>query len=196
MILFIRTCPWVVKIWTLVMALVSEFVAVPSSHSERHRYVFGLVCLAMLSSALPSLIFSTSNRGLTTSYMMQSCLYLTWTYAIVDLLAAYSENHCVLVTYLLLCHFLSAQMTALKQQRRILLYADFIVRVNFTLMCILSLVCLLICPRVHMQGAWVTTILFLPEVLGLVVSAVHSVVKGLGDLYEEYMSDDWGYKYQ
>jgi hypothetical protein len=196
MILFIRTCPWVVKIWTLVMALVSEFVAVPSSHSERHIYVFGLVCLAMLSSALPSVIFSTSNRSLTTSYMMQSCLYLTWTYTIVDLLAAYSDEYCVLVTYLLLCHFLSAQMTALKQQRRVLLYADFVVRLNFTLMCILSLVCLLICPRVHMQGVWVTTILFLPEVLGLVVSAVHSVVKGLGDLYEEYMSEDWGYKYQ
>ena len=76
------------------------------------------------------------------------------------------------------------------------MYADFVVRLNFTLMCILSLVCLLICPRVHMQGVWVTTILFLPEVLGLVVSAVHSVVKGLGDLYEEYMSEDWGYKYQ
>jgi hypothetical protein len=196
MILFMRTCPWVVKIWTLVMALVSEFVAVPSAHPERHRYVFALVCVAMLSSALPSVIFSTSNRSVTTSYMMQSCLYLTWTYGIVDLLALYSESHCVLVTYLLLCHFLSAQITALKEQRRILLYADFVLRLNFTLLCILSLVCVLICPPVHVHGVWVTAILFLPEVLGLGVSAVHCIVKGLGDLYEEYMSEDLGYKYQ
>jgi hypothetical protein len=196
MIMFIRTCPWVVKIWTIVMALASEFVAVPSSTSERHRYVFGLVCLAMLSSALPSVIFSTANRSLTTSYVMQSCLYLTGTYAIVDLLASHSDNHCVLVTYLLLCHFLSAQAAALKQQRRMLLYGDFVLRLNVALICILSLVCLLICPRVHVQGVWVTTILFLPEVLGLGVSAVHSVVKGLGDLYEEYMSEDFGRKYQ
>jgi hypothetical protein len=196
MILFMRTCPWVVKIWTLVIALVSEFVAVPSSHPERHRYVFGLVCLAMLSSALPSVIFSTSNRSLTTSYVIQSCLYLTCTYAILDLLVSYSENHCVLVTYLLLCHFLSAQIAALKQKRRMLLYDDVVVRLNFTLICTLSLVCLLICPRVHVHGVWVTTILFLPEVLGLGVSAVHCIVKGLGDLYEEYMSEDLGYKYQ
>jgi hypothetical protein len=46
------------------------------------------------------------------------------------------------------------------------------------------------------HGVWVTTILFLPEVLGLGVSAVHCIVKGLGDLYEEYMSEDLGYKYQ
>jgi hypothetical protein len=46
-----------------------------------------------------------------------------------------------------------------------------------------------------MKGVWMTAILFLPEVLGLVVSAVHSVTKGLGDLYEEYMSEESRYKY-
>ena len=194
MILFIYTCPWAAKIWTLVVAAVSDFVAVPSSNTERHRYVFGLVCLATLSSVLPSLIFSTSNRSLTTSYVMQSCLYLTGTHTVLELLASHSQQHCVLVTYLLLCHFLSGQITALKQQRRILLYADVIMRLNFALIGVLSFVCLLICPPVHMQGVWMTAILFLPEVLGLGVSAVHCVVKGLGDLYEEYMSEDLRYK--
>ena len=196
MILFIHTCPWAAKIWTLIMAVVSDFVAVPSSNTERYRYVFALVCLATLSSVLPSLLYSTSNRSLTTSYVMQSCLYLTGTHTLLELLTAHSQQHCVLVTYLLLCHFLSGQISGLKQQRRTLLYCDFIVRLNFALICILSVVCLLICPPVHMQGVWMTAILFLPEVLGLCVSAVHSATKGLGDLYEEYMSEDVRYKYE
>ena len=194
MILFIHTCPWAAKIWTLVVAAVSDFVAVPSSNAERYRYVFGLVCLATLSSVLPSLMHSTSNRSLTTSYVMQSCLYLTGTHTLLQLLTAHSQQHCVLVTYLLLCHFLSGQIAALKQQRRMLLYSNFIMRLNLALICILSVVCLLICPPMHMHGAWLTAILFLPEVLGLGVSAVHSVTKGLGDLYEEYMTEDLRYK--
>ena len=195
MILFMSACPWTVKIWTVVMAVLSDFVAVPSSHAERYRYVFGLVCFATLSSVMPSLIFSTTNRNLTTSYVMQSGLYLAGAYAILDFLHSFSQEHCVLVTYLLMCHFLSGQLAALKQHRRTVLYSGSIVKLNFVLMCILSVVCLLICPRVHMQGVLVTTILFLPEVLGMCVSAVHSIVKGLGDLYEEYMSEDLRYKY-
>ena len=195
MILFIRTCPWAAKIWTLAMAVVSDFVAVPSPNTDRYRYVFGIVCLATLSSVLPSLMYSTSNRSLTTSYVMQSCLYLTGTHTLLELLTVHSQQHCVLVTYLLLCHFLSGQISGLKQQRRTLLYCDFIIRLNLALIIILSIVCLMICPHVHMQGAWMTVILFLPEVLGLCVCAVHSVTKGLGDLYEEYMSEDLRYKY-
>ena len=195
MILFIHTCPWAAKIWTLVMAFVSDFVAVPSPNTDRYRYVFGFVCLVTFSSVLPSLMYSTSNRSLTTSYVMQSCLYLTGTHTLLELLTAHSQQHCVLVTYLLLCHFLNGQISALKQHRRTLLYSHFIARPNFALTCLLSIVCLLICPPVHMKGIWMTAILFLPEVLGLGVSAVHSATKGLGDLYEEYMSEDLRYKY-
>jgi hypothetical protein len=195
MILFMHSCPWTAKIWALLMAVLSDFVAVPSSHAERYRYVFGFVCLAMLSSVMPSLIFSTANRNLTTSYVMQSGLYLAGTYAILDFLRWFSHEHCVLVTYLLLCHFLSAQLSALRQYRRTLLYSDGIVKLNYGLICILSVVCLLICPTVHMKGLWMTTIFFVPEVLGVVVSGVHCVVKGLGDLYEEHMSEESRYKY-
>jgi hypothetical protein len=35
-----------------------------------------------------------------------------------------------------------------------------------------------------------TVMLFMPEVLDLTVSGVHCVVKGLGDLYEDYMTED------
>ena len=126
---------------------------------------------------------------------MQSGLYLAGAYAILDFLHSFSQEHCVLVTYLLMCHFLSGQISALKQHRRTLLYSHFIARLNFALTCLLSIVCLLICPPVHMKGVWMTVILFLPEVLGLGVSAVYSATKGLGDLYEEYMSEDLRYKY-
>ena len=194
MILFMHACPWAVKIWALVMTVMSDFVAVPSSNTERYRYVFGLVCLATLSSVMPSLIFSISSRNLTTSYMMQSGLYLAGAHTILDLLEVFSPQHCVLVTYLLMCHFLSAQLTALKQHRRTLLYSNLILNLNFVLICVLSLLCLMICPQVHIQGLWMTVMLFMPEVLGLTVSGVHCVVKGLGDLYEEYMAEDFHYK--
>lgn len=187
-------CPWTVKFWALGMVILSDFVAVPSSNAERYRYVFALVCLATLSSVMPSLIFSISSRNLTTSYIMQSGLYLAGARTILDLLELFSPQHCVLVTYLLMCHFLSAQLTTLKQHRRTLLYSTLILNLNFVLICILSLVCLLICPQVHIQGLWMTVMLFIPEVLGLTVSAVHFVVKGLGDLYEEYMSEDFHLK--
>jgi hypothetical protein len=116
MILFIHTCPWAAKIWTLVMTVVSDFVVVPSPNMDRYRYVFGMVCLATLSSVLPSLMYSTSNHRLTTSYVMQSCLYLTDTHTLLELLTTHSQQHCVLVTYLLLCHFLSGQIYALRHQ--------------------------------------------------------------------------------
>ena len=194
MILFMHPCPWTVKFWALGMVILSDFVAVPSSNAERYRYVFALVCLATLSSVMPSLIFSISSRNLTTSYIMQSGLYLAGARTILDLLELFSPQHCVLVTYLLMCHLLSAQLTTLKQHRRTLLYSTLILNLNFVLICILSLVCLLICPQVHIQGLWMTVMLFIPEVLGLTVSAVHFVVKGLGDLYEEYMSEDFHLK--
>lgn len=187
-------CPWTVKFWALGMVILSDFVAVPSSNADRYRYVFALVCLATLSSVMPSLIFSISSRNLTTSYIMQSGLYLAGARTILDLLELFSPQHCVLVTYLLMCHFLSAQLTTLKHHRRTLLYSTLILNLNFVLICILSLVCLLICPQVHIQGLWMTVMLFIPEVLGLTVSAVHFVVKGLGDLYEEYMSEDFHLK--
>ena len=190
-----NACPWTVKIWTVVMAVLSDFVAVPSSHAERYRYVFGLVCIVTLSSVMPSLMFSTVNRNLTTSYVMQSGLYLAGAYAILDFLHSFSQQHCVLVTYLLLCHFLCGQLASLKQHRRTVLYSGSIVKLNFVLMCILSVVCLLICPHIHIEGLWMTTILFIPELLGVAVSGVHCVVKGLGDLYEEHMSEDSRYKY-
>ena len=190
-----QTCPWTVKIWTLVFGFLSDYISVPSANTERHRYVYGMVCVTTVSTVLPSVMFPTSNRMNTTSYILQSGLFLTGTYLILDLLGMHSEQHRVLVTYLLLCHYLTGQITVLKQQRTTLLYSKFVVRLNFLLVCILSLVCLLICPPVHMQGVLVTTILFLPEVLGMCVSAVHSVVRGLGDLYEEYMSEDARYKY-
>jgi len=190
-----QTCPWTVKIWTLVIGFLSDYISVPSANTERHRYVYGMVCVTTVSTVLPSVMFPTSNRMNTTSYILQSGLFLTGTYLILDLLGLHSEQHRVLVTYLLLCHYLTGQITVLKQQRTTLLYSKFVVRLNLLLVCILSLVCLLICPPVHMQGVLVTTILFLPEVLGMCVSAVHSVVRGLGDLYEEYMSEDARYKY-
>jgi len=194
MILFMHPCPWTVKFWVLAIVMLSDFVAVPSFNTDRYRYVFALVCLVAFSSAMPSLIFSISSRNLTTSYMMQSGLYLAGAHTILGVLEVFSQQHCVLVTYLLMCHFLSAQRKALKQHRRTLLYSNFIVNLNFALMFILSFVCLLICPPVHIQGLWMTAMLFMPEVLGLGVSAVHCVVKGLGDLYEEYMDEDLHFK--
>lgn len=194
MILFMHPCPWTVKFWALAIVMLSDFVAVPSSNTDRYRYVFALVCLVTFSSVMPSLIFSISSRKNTTAYIMQSGLYLASAHTILGLLEVFSQQHCVLVTYLLMCHFLSAQLKALKQHRRTLLYSTFIVNLNFVLVCILSLVCLLICPQVHIQGLWMTAMLFMPEVLGLAVSAVHCVVKGLGDLYEEYMDEDAHFK--
>jgi len=190
MLLFMQSCPWAVKIWTLVIALLSDVLAVHSSHPQRYSYVFGLVCITTLSSVMPSVAFSMSNRKQTTSYMMQSALYLTGVYTVLDLLLSYSAQHCVLVTYLLLCHFLTAQVAVLRQHPRVLMYSGAIVRLHCALLVLLSLVCLWICPPVHVHGVSITGMLFLPEVLGVLVTAVHSIVKAFGDVFEECMNED------
>ena len=192
MILFMHSCPWAVKICTLVIALLSDVLAVDSTNPQRYSYVFALVCISTLSSVMPSMAFSMSNRKKTTAYIMQSALYLTGVYTVLDLLLSYSAEHCVLVTYLLLCHFLTAQVTVLREQPHVLMYSSVIVRLNCALLVLLSLVCLCICPRVHVHGVSITGMLFLPELLGLVVTAVHSIVKAFGDIYEECMGDDVG----
>jgi len=192
MILFMHSCPWAVKIWTLVIALLSDVLAVHSSHPQRYSYVFGLVCISTLSSVMPSMAFSMSNRKQTTSYITQSALYLTGVYTVLDLLVSYSAQHCVLVTYLLLCHFLTAQATVLREQPHVLMYASAIVRLHYALLALLSLVCLCICPPVHVHGVSITGMMFLPELLGLLVTAVHSIVKAFGDLFEECMNDETG----
>ena len=190
MILFMHSCPWAVKIWTLVIALLSDVLAVHSSNPQRYSYVFALVCISTLSSVMPSITFSMANRRQTTSYIMQSALYLTGVYTVLDLLLSYSAQHCVLVTYLLLCHFLTAQATVLQQHRRVLMYSGVTVRLNYALLVLLSLVCLCICPPVHVHGVSITGMLFLPELLGLVVTAVHSIVTAFGDVFEECMNED------
>jgi len=190
MILFMHSCPWAVKIWTLVIALLSDVLVVHSSNPLRYSYVFALVCISTLSSVMPSMTFSMANRKQTTSYVMQSALYLTAVYTVLDVLQSHSAEHCVLVTYLLLSHFLTAQVKVLQQHPRVLMYSSAIVRLHYALLVLLSLVCLWICPPVHVQGVSITGMLFLPEVLGLLVTAVHSIVKAFGDLFEECMSED------
>jgi hypothetical protein len=190
MILFMHSCPWAVKIWTLAIALLSDVLAVHSSNALRYSYVFALVCIATLSSVMPSMAFSMSNRKKTTSYIMQSALYLTAVYTVLDVLLAYSAEHCVLVTYLLLCHFLTAQVSVLQQQPHVLMYSGVIVRVHYFLLALLSLVCLWMCPPVQVHGVSITGMMFLPELLGLLVTAVHSIVKAFGDLFEECMNED------
>jgi len=192
MILFMHGCPWAVKIWTLVIAFLSDVLAVHSSNPDRYSYVFALVCISTLSSVMPSMAFSMSNRKKTTSYIMQSALYLTAVYTVLDVLLSYSAQHCVLVTYLLLCHFLTAQATVLREQPHVLMYASAIVRLHYALLALLSLVCLCICPPVHVHGVSITGMMFLPELLGLLVTAVHSIVKAFGDLFEECMNDEMG----
>jgi hypothetical protein len=61
---------------------------------------------------------------------------------------------------------------------------------NVALICLQSIVCMVICPRVSMHLWLISVILFVPEVLGLCVSAVYVVMKAIGDLYEECMSDE------
>ena len=190
MILFMHSCPWAVKIWTLAIALLSDVLAVHSANPLRYSYVFGVVCIGALSSVMPSMAFSMSNRKKTTSYIMQSALYLTAVYTLLDVLLSYSAQHCVLVTYLLLCHFLAAQVSVLREQPHVLMYAGVIVRLHYALLALLSLVCLCICPPVHVHGVSITGMLFLPELLGLLVTAVHSIVKAFGDLFEECMNED------
>ena len=190
MILFMHGCPWAVKIWTLVIALLSDVLAVHSANPQRYSYVFALVCISTLSSVMPSMAFSMSNRRKTTAYVMQSALYLTAVYTVLDLLCSYSAQHCVLVTYLLLCHFLAAQVRVLREQPHVLMYAGVIVRVHYALLALLSLVCLWICPPVHVHGVSITGMMFLPELLGVLVTAVHSIVKAFGDLFEECMNED------
>ena len=190
MLVFMQSCPWAVKIWTLVIALLSDVLAVHSSNPQRYMYVFALVCISTLSSVMPSMAFSMSNRKQTTSYIMQSALYLTGVYTVLDVLQSHSAEHCVLVTYLLMCHFLNAQLTALQQHSRVLMYSSAIVRLNYALLALLSLICVCICPQVHVHSVSITGMLFLPEMLGLLVTAVHSIVKAFGDLFEEYMNED------
>jgi hypothetical protein len=185
-------CPWAVKIWTLVIALLSDVLAVHSSNRHRYSYVFALVCISTLSSVMPSMAFAMSNRKKTTAYILQSALYLTAVYTVLDVLLTYSAQHCVLVTYLLLCHFLTAQATVLREQPHVLMYASAIVRLHYALLALLSLVCLCICPPVHVHGVSITGMMFLPELLGLLVTAVHSIVKAFGDLFEECMNDEMG----
>ena len=190
MLVFMHTCPWPVKMWTLVIAFISDFIAVPSAHTARYKYVFGFVCAIMMSSVLPSIIFSVSNRRKTSCYIMQSILYLAATYVILQILSSYSDEHIVLLTYLLLSHFLSGQCMILRQHRRTLLYSGVTMHINVALICLQSIVCMVICPRVSMHLWLISVILFVPEVLGLCVSAVYVVMKAIGDLYEECMSDE------
>jgi hypothetical protein len=65
-----------------------------------------------------------------------------------------------------------------------------VLRLNYALLALLSIVCLWMCPRVHVHGVSITGMLFLPELLGVLVTAVHSIVKAFGDLFEECMNDD------
>ena len=190
MILFMHSCPWAVKIWTLVIALMSDVLAVHSTNPVRYSYVFAFVCISTLSSVMPSMTFSMSNRKKTTSYILQSALYLTAVYTVLDLLQTYSAQHGVLVTYLLLSHFLTAQASVLRAQPHVLMYSSVIVRLHYLLLALLSLVCLWICPPVHVHGVSITGMLFLPELLGLLVTAVHSIVQAFGDLFEECMNED------
>ena len=70
------------------------------------------------------------------------------------------------------------------------MYAGAIVRLNYAQLALLSVVCACICPQVHVHSVSITGMLFVPELLGLLVTAVHSIVKAFGEVFEEYMNED------
>ena len=180
MLMFTRAMPWTFKAGTLCYMLTRTFSA--GGATGRPEHVLVPVAFLTLASVLPSMVSSVVDRTKTTSYIVQSALFLLCVHAAVLALEEWDgQQYTVAVTQTCVMHMLCSQFKTLVRHKHLLVYQG-AVRCLIALMAAVSWsACALMMPLVKVDIMAVVGLMFVGEVVGVAVCFVAAVLLGLCD---------------
>lgn len=188
--MFARTSPWPLKVVTLAVVVCSQHASVPvlASTDSMLRPLLYALSGYILSTLLPSVVFAMPSRSQTTSYVVQTLLMLMAAYCFLACLAAHGLlQYEVVSMQLVMSHLLWGQSVKLSAKAQILLYQRAVVVLNRLLLPFLMFASVFAPPREDIENLTLLALLFVPEMIGLLVLVLASVLRELGSVFENFM---------
>lgn len=188
--MFAKTSPWPLKVVTLAVVVCSQYVSIPmhASTDSMMRPILYVLSGYILSTLLPSVVFAMPSRSQTTSYVVQTLLMLKAAYCFLACLSAHALSQYEVVSMqLIVSHLLWAQSVKLNTKEQILLYQRAVVVFNRLFLLLLIFVSAFAPPRTGLESLPLLALVYVPEMIGLVVLVLASVLRELGSVFENFM---------
>lgn len=188
--MFAKTSPWPLKVVTLAVLVCSQHASLPMQASSESMLRPILYALSgyILSTLLPSVVFAMPSRSQTTSYVVQTLLMLMAAYSFLASLGPHGLAQYELVSMqLVMSHVLWAQSVKLSAKAQVLLYQRAVVVLNRLCLPVLIFASAFAPPHQGLENLTLLVLVFVPEMLGLVVLVLSSVLRALGIVFENFM---------
>jgi hypothetical protein len=188
--MFAKTSPWPLKVVPLAVVVCSQHVplSVQASADSMLRPMLYVLSGYILSTLLPSVVFAMPDRSQTTSYVVQTLLMLQALYYFLACLGPHGlAQYEVVSMQLIMSHLLWAQSGKLIAKGPILLYQGAVVVMNRLFVLVLICVCAFAPPHKGLENLPLLALIFVPEMMGLVVLGVSTVLHELGGAFENFM---------
>lgn len=188
MLVFTQSPPWILKALNVCVILTTELHALHINGSDKHAHVLLFLHILTPATLLPSLVSAVANRRLTTSYVVQSVLFLVGTQYAVSLLAAVElQQYTVPVMSTCACHMLWAQGRTLSVHKKLLVYQGAVQYVLCGSAVLVWTACTLMMPHLKVEVLPLIALLWSGEVLGLAVALLAAMLESAGSVYESLL---------
>lgn len=189
MLAFTQSPPWILKALNVCVILTTELHALNSNGSDKHAHVLLFLYILTAATLLPSMVSAVSSRRLTTSYAVQSVLFLVGTQYAVSLLAAVQmQQYAVPLLCTCSCHMLWAQGRFLTVHKKVLVYQGAVQYVLWISAVLVWVACTLMMPQLQVEVVPLIALLWSGEVLGLAVALLAAVLESAGTVYESLLA--------
>ena len=185
MLVFTQTTPWMLKALNTCIVLTTEMHAIHVNGSDKHAHILLFLNILTPAMLIPSVVSPMADRRLTTSYIVQSVLFLVgMQYAIALLPTVQMEQYTVPLMCACVCHMLWSQGRALSLHKKVLIYQRAVQYVVWSSAVLLWIACTLMMPRLKVEIIPLIALLWTGEFIGLTVALLAMVLESAGAVWE------------
>ena len=183
---FLKSMPWLCKIAAVLVALFKR-----QHHTlgiDALRTPFLLAVLLLLSTTLPSMVFSVRHRAVTTEFLMQMLLFAAATGAVTCSVFRSAEQrpYAAITVHFMLMHLFYSVLLAVHANKRLVLYPSAVKALSAACFLGLATALLVATPQLDMQVLPTLAVLFVSETTGCLVLLVSSVLRAVADMYAAF----------
>jgi hypothetical protein len=188
MLTFTQSPPWILKALNVCVILTTELHALNVNGSDKHAHVLLFLYILTGATLLPSIVSATANSRMTTSYAVQSVLFLVgMQYGLALLASVQMQQYTVPLLCTCACHMLWAQGRILSSHKKLLVYQGAVQYVLWSSAVLVWIACTLMMPQLKVEVVPLIALLWSGEVLGLAVALLAAVLESAGTVYESLL---------
>ena len=185
MLLFTQTTPWMLKAFNTCIVLTTEMHATHVNGSDKHAHILLFLNILTPAMLIPSVVSPVVDRRLTTSYIVQSVLFLVgMQYAVALLPTVQMERYTVPLVCTCACHMLWSQGRALSLHKKVLMYQGAVQYVVWSSAVLVWMACTLMMPQLKVEIIPLIVLLWTGEFIGLAVALLATVLESAGAVWE------------